>query len=236
MYEEEGYEYVKDCGCGIRERRIIEKKLQFATIPTAFRDIQIGSFHVDAYKDPASQQRAANVISVARYYIDEFQKMKDNGMGLYLYSKSCGSGKTRMAVSIANELLNRGIQSKFCTSLDIIKEIKKTWGKDGNEESKLLDELGNTEVLIIDDFGVESSKDWIRERFYAIVNDRYIAKKPTIYTSNSPLDELQHDVRITNRIKERSYVIPFPEESIRERIASSNLRKLAKDIKEKRSE
>ncbi len=229
---DDGYEFVKDCGCGIRERRIIEQKLKFASIPTAYRDIRLGSFTIEAYKEKQSQQMAANAIAVVRYYIENFEQMQANGMGLYLYSKTCGSGKTRIAVSIANELVENGIQAKFCTSLDILKEIKATWGTDdGGGESKLLDDLGATDVLIIDDFGVETPKEWVRERFYAIVNDRYISKKPTIFTSNSPLDQLAHDARIINRIKERCYVIPFPEESLREHIARKNLTDLAKAIK-----
>ena len=41
----------------------------------------------------------------------------------------------------------------------------------------------------------------------------------TIFTSNESLETLQYDDRITNRIKERTYQITFPEESVRDHIA-----------------
>lgn len=42
----------------------------------------------------------------------------------------------------------------------------------------------------------------------------------TIFTSNYPLEKLEYDDRITNRMKEVSYLIAFPEESVREKIAA----------------
>ena len=36
-----------------------------------------------------------------------------------------------------------------------------------------------------------------------------------MYTSNLSLDDLRYDDRITNRIKERTFQLPFPEESVR---------------------
>ena len=156
-------------------------------------------------------------------------------MGLYLYSGINGSGKTRMAVSIANELIyEKQIQVKFATSLQILNEIKASWDKQDREcsESKLLDFLSTTKVLIIDDFGVENSeRDWIKEKFYHIINTRYVDNKITIFTSNSSLESLRYDERITNRIKERAYQIPFPDESVRDIIARDNMRELAEMIR-----
>lgn len=98
--------------------------------------------------------------------------------------------------------------------------------KNDYTESKLIDELVGTEILILDDFGTEQVKEWIDERFYNIINERYINKKVTFYTSNLSIDELQYNDRITNRIKETSYELHFPEESIREYIAVENVKNL----------
>lgn len=151
-----------------------------------------------------------------------------------MYSRTKGSGKTRMAASIANELIyEKGCQVKFCTSLQILNEIKASWnGENVYTESRLLDFLSTTKVLIIDDFGTEQSdKTWINERFYQIINNRYVDKKVTIFTSNERLENLKYDDRITNRIKERVFQIPFPEESVRNIIARENTKELIRGIK-----
>jgi DNA replication protein DnaC len=198
--------------------------LHFASIPEAYKDVRLNDFSISVYKEEKSKQTIRNSCNAIKYWLDNLESMKDRGMGLYLFSEKKGSGKTRMAISIANELIHKhGIMVKFATSMQIINEIKSSWNKDSNvSESKLLDHLVTTEVLIIDDFGTERATDWIGEKFYSIVNGRYVDKKITIFTSNMSLDDLKYDERITNRIKERNYMIPFPEESIREHIADCN--------------
>lgn len=223
-----------ECKCGFLKRENMKGRLSFANIPEAFRDIRIDSFDTHAYTIEDSRNRAEIALKCINYWLREFEELKDRGIGLYMYSKAKGSGKTRMAVSIANELIhNKGCQVKFCTSLQILNEIKSTWDKQtiGNE-SKLLDFLSTSEILIIDDFGTEQSdKPWINERFYQIINNRYIDKRVTIFTSNERADLLGYDDRISNRIKERVFQVPFPEESIRDVIAKKNMEELIRGIK-----
>lgn len=213
----------------------MKSRLSFADIPESFKDTRLDSFNTNAYEDVKSKNKAETAVKAINYWLNDFNGMRERGMGLYLYSETKGSGKTRMAVSIANELMyEKHIQVKFATSLQILNEIKASWDKRENEysESRLLDFLSTTEVLIIDDFGTESSdKSWINERFYHIINSRYIDKKITIFTSNSRLNLLQYDDRITNRIKERTFQIPFPEESVRDIIAKQNMGELISGIK-----
>ena len=71
--------------------------------------------------------------------------------------------------------------------------------------------LTTVEVLVIDDFGAETHKDWIDDRFYQIINTRYVNKLITIFTSNDSLTNTDYDDRITSRIVERSFLLHFPE-------------------------
>ena len=202
----------------------MQNRLRFANIPEAFKDVRLSEFSIGVYKDEKSKNTIRNSCAAIKYWLDNLDSMRERGMGLYLFSQKKGSGKTRMAVSIANELIHKhGIAVKFATSMQIVNEIKSSWDKDNNlSESKLLDQLVTADILIIDDFGTEKAADWIGERFYSVVNGRYVDKKITVFTSNMSLDDLNYDDRITNRIKERNYLIPFPEESVREHIAESN--------------
>lgn len=128
-------------------------------------------------------------------------------------------------------LLNTSQNKDLTGTLKILDEIKSTWGERGkNAENKLISDLTYADILIIDDFGAESGKDWINEKFYGIINGRYVDKKTTIFTSNYPISRLKYDDRITNRILERSLEIPFPEESVREHIADAMKQELIKKI------
>ena len=120
---------------------------------------------------------------------------------------------------------------KFATSMNILAEIRRTYDNDSEyTESQLLDALVMAEVLVVDDFGTEKATQWVRDKFYQIVNSRYVERKITIFTSNEPIQGLDYDERITNRIKERCYQIDFPEESVREHIYQENMQRMVEKI------
>lgn len=218
-HREDGKEYFSECEC--RKKQIEESRLRFANIPATFKDMRLKNFNIAAYKDEKSKTTIRAACKYIKQYISCFEEEHQDGMGLYLYSDTKGSGKTRMAASIANELVDMGYQVKFSLSTEIIQEIKRTWDRDNDlSESKLLDQLQETDILVIDDFGTEQVAGWINDKFYQIINNRYVDHRVTIFTSNYPLEKLEYDDRITNRMKEVSYLIAFPEESVREKIAA----------------
>lgn len=238
-----GFEFVDDggqgtckpCRKGCYQKMLMNNRLSFANIPESFKDMRIDNFKTDIYTTQNSRNTADMALKAVKYWLHNSDGMRERGMGLYLHSTTKGSGKTRMAVSIANELIyEKQIQVKFATSLQILNEIKASWDKQDREhsENRLFDFLCTTKVLIIDDFGVENSeRDWIGEKFYHIINSRYVDKKTTIFTSNASLESLKYDERIIQRIKERTFRVPFPEESVRNIIAKRNMREIAEGIR-----
>lgn len=217
--------------CTCQKKAIMSRRLRFAEIPEAFRGMELKTFRSDIYRKPESRREISDACRLIKAYLDDFENQKEKGMGLYIWSKTKGSGKTRIAAGIANELLKK-YPVKFAVSLTILQEIKNTWRRDAEySESRLLEALGTAEVLIIDDFGVEAPAGWINDKFYQIINERYINRKVTIFTSNEPLTDLQYDSRITNRINERVYQIAFPEESVRTYIAEQRQNELLEMVR-----
>ena len=216
LTEKDGITTAVECKC--RERAAMSRRLRFADIPEAFRGMDLKTFRTDVYRQPDSKKTVADACRIIKVYLDDFGSQRDQGMGLFIWSRTKGSGKTRIAAGIANELM-KSYAVKFAVSLTILQEIKNTWRRDAEySESRLLDALNTVDVLIIDDFGVESPAAWINDKMYQIINERYINKKVTIFTSNESLDSLRYDDRITNRIKERTYQIAFPERNQEEMI------------------
>lgn len=207
---------VKECECGIRQKEIHAGRLKFAAIPETYKNVTLQDMTTKYYLKSEDKQLFKTIADTIKWYLDNLTEQIENGKGLYFWSVTKGSGKTMLAAALANELINKHRRYvKFATSLDILDEIRATYSGEGSE-SKLLNDLVNTDILIIDDFGTERSSDWAGEKFYQIVNNRYVNKKVTFYTSNDDLRSLKYDDRITNRIRERSYLIHFPEESVRE--------------------
>lgn len=212
--------------CKCREKAVMRRRIHFAELPDAFKDMTLKSFDLGVYKMQEGRTAARIACGIIKEYLSAFEEAKTAGTGLYLFSDAKGSGKTRMAASIANELMhNHDTAVKFSTGTRILNEIRRTYDRETDmTESRLLDALAAVDVLIIDDFGAEKVTDWVRDKFYEIINGRYVGKKVTIFTSNQNLDTLQYDDRITSRIKEMCYLVYFPEESVRDRIAEKNMR------------
>lgn len=227
LYEDEhGYIMSKECEC--RKQKIASNRLKFANIPDAYKGMSLKNFKWDIYSIPESRQLINLSIKIIKKYIEHMEDNIQDGIGLYIYSNVKGSGKTRLAASLANEFMEKNqLQVKFATSTKILAELKKCYenskktmlSDDDYTESKLMNDLSTPTILIIDDFGTEKISDWVNEKFYDIINDRYLKKKITIFTSNLALNNLHHDERIISRIKERTVVIKFPEESIRDRLS-----------------
>lgn len=226
--DEQGYEWQKECDCGTLRKIRMDARLRFANLPPLYKDFRLKNISLSVYRNPESKQIMKSSCAAIKYWLEHFDEMYKSGKGLYLASDTKGSGKTMMVACIANEIICEKNKSvKFATSMQIINEIKGTWDKSSNQsESELLGELVTSDILIIDDFGTERTRDWISEVFYSIINGRYVDNKMTIFTSNMSIDNLEYDERITNRIKEKCYIIPFPEESVREEIARQNTEEL----------
>ena len=228
----DGKEVATPCIC--RAKAIRKRRMAFAELPDGLSDIRLASFSISVYTNEESRQKARIACQIVKEYLNMFEDAKRNGMGLYICSETKGSGKTRMAASIANELMEKhNTQVKFSTSMRILTEIRRSY-EPGTvmTESQLLSALSTAEVLIIDDFGTERVTDWVKDKFYEIINSRYVDKKVTIFTSNEPIEGLKYEDRITNRIKEMCYQVNFPEESIRDHIADKNMNNMMKRIKD----
>ena len=215
---EDGNEYASECECGLIEQSRQDSKLRFAAIPETYKGVTLKDMTTKYYMKSDSKNIIKAAMELVKWYLDNLDENVESGKGIYLWSDTKGSGKTMLITALANELINKHKRYvKFATSLDILGEIRATYDKRSEEtESRLLKDLADTEFLVIDDFGTERITDWVGDMFYQIINNRYINKKVTFFTSNSDLKMLKYDDRITNRIRERSYLVHFPEESVRE--------------------
>lgn len=222
----------KECVC--RKKKVESKRITFANIPDAFKGMMLDNFHNDIYRQDNSRRDINILLKAIRLYLEQIESHKATGKGLYIYSDVKGSGKTRMAASIANELMkNHDTRVKFATSSKIVQEIKNTFDKETRSctQSELISALCTAEVLIIDDFGIEKISDFVNENFYNIINERYNNNKITIYTSNYSQQDLPYEDRIKSRVKEKTFILHFPEESVRDYIADKDNTDMIKGLR-----
>lgn len=221
-------EWMEQCDCfeQLMKQREIDKKLDLSGIPPMFKDATVRSFDPNIYKKEVSRERASAAKTAAINYVKSFEIMKDNGKGIYLYSDIKGSGKTRLASSVANALVSQhGVDIAFIKSMDLISQVRKTFAKDSPvTESEVVASFRNVEVLVIDDFAIKGASEFEERIFYDIIDYRLEHQKPTLFTSNVPIDDLENyypGERVSGRVKRMSMEIYMPEESIRDQEAEN---------------
>ena len=127
---------------------------------------------------------------------------------LVFLSGQTGVGKTHLMKCMANELICLHkvvlLTSSFAMHQDFIKSYS---CKDLVEKQALLEKYLNAEVLFIDDLGTELRQHNITINYlYQILNERKMAKKPTIITSNLNISDIMdyYDERISSRIADKN--------------------------------
>jgi DNA replication protein DnaC len=126
----------------------------------------------------------------------------ENPRGWLLLQGANGCGKTHLAAAIANKGLADGIGVFFAVVPDLLDELRSGFapGKEGGYE-ELFDQIRNTPLLILDDFGAQRSASWAEEKLYQIVNYRTIAELPGVITTDRSVTELQASFpRVVSRV------------------------------------
>ena len=192
-------------------------------VPFEFKDKFLNDFDWSKY----AGYDVKEVKNLAVNYLKEFEDFRKNGMGLYICSGTKGSGKTLLASIILNEISKRyAVNTKFVTVLDFIEMTKKGFNDSGGEVKMLYEAA----VLVLDDLGVQMSKEWIESSLYQLINHRYNNKLVTIYTSNIRFTEMKIDDRIIDRIDATTYPLNIPEVPVRHQMKKAEKDKLMSDI------
>lgn len=191
------------------QKEQVEKRLmkyeKYTTHNLALENATLENFELEEAN--SSTQGKAFVKSMQ--FVQSFRP--GNGHKLYFHG-DVGAGKSHLAIGIHKEVKELGYSSIYLEMDKIMRIIKDTWSKDGNEtEGEFFRVLQEVDLLIIDDLGAENNTQWAQEKLFSILNSRL--GKNTIITSNLSIDELEE--RYTHRIVDRIYDGLEPEDYIK---------------------
>lgn len=146
---------------------------------------------------------------IAENYVDKFEEVYKNNIGLIL-TGDVGCGKTHLAATIANGLIDQGISVKMTNFTSILNDMTNF----DLDKVKYINNLNDKKLLIIDDFGMERTTDFAYEHIFNIIDARYRVGKPLIITTNLNISQLTNPIgvrekRIYSRILEMASPIIF---------------------------
>jgi DNA replication protein DnaC len=119
--------------------------------------------------------------------------------GWFVITGPYGCGKTYLAAAIANYRANTGIPPIFVTAPDLFDHLRATFSPTSTVSyDRRFEEIRAAHFLIIDDLSTIAVTPWVREKLYQVINHRYNAELPTVFTSSEPLKDM--DPRIRSRM------------------------------------
>ncbi len=185
--------------------------------PGEFHDVDITRFRWDAYGDTYGKYMA-DMRKIVDSFWENYNSWSMDGMGLYIWSNTRGTGKTFLACCLGQSVkLKYRASVKFVTSIDYLAAVTESY----REENRGMDSsqtYRDCDLLILDDLGAEirsTKNNWTDKEFFRLLNGRFSQGKVTIITSNMALSDLKIDDRISSRINAKSIIIALPEVSIR---------------------
>lgn len=189
--------------------RLRDELLVTMNIPGKHRHESFKDWHL--YGTEAVKERLIKIGNFAQDYAKNYKI----GQPSILLSGKTGTGKTKIACIIANEIVRQNFHPRmtvlFKRSSDIQSEFNDTWDKSNNKtESAYMNDLATATVLIIDDIGegdtgfTDNTTTKYRERLSAVIDRRYSRGLPTIITTNMTADEFYEHMgdRATDRLRQ----------------------------------
>lgn len=214
------------CRCD-RDREVKEKEREKQMEIERLKRNCFNSIIQWAYTFENYQGEENQSLIIAKKFVKDYEEMKKENIGLLFYG-SVGSGKTYLACSIANALIEQyQISVKIRNFAQIINELQKS--SFDFDKNAYIESLVNTSVLILDDLGIERDTSYAKEQVYNIVNNRYLKQKPTIFTTNLSYDTISNCTesveyqRIYSRIIEMCIPVMVVGEDYRKMIQKEKL-------------
>lgn len=176
------------CETERREREEAERKLiQFQAKVKELRRAGFPEAEMQDWTFEHDDGESSQIITVARNYVENFKKMREDGKGLLLFG-NVGNGKTFAAACIANALIDKGYPCLMERLPDIAQGIF-----DGDFTCH---DFNKYPLLILDDLGAERKTEYMQEIVFSVIDSRYRARLPLIVTSNLTAEAIKNPADI----------------------------------------
>jgi len=213
IVEREGREFAQPCTCRRRGSGSGEgDALSRCRIPPRYEHCSLESF------EPGNASlRSALEKAVA--FCEGYPHLgADEGLGL-LFTGDNGVGKTHLAAAVLRELVTRkGASGHFWDFHELIREIKSSYDPETKTtELMVLQPVVEADVLVLDDLGAWKMTDWMNDTLFYLLNGRYMAKRPTVITTNYQ-DVTREEVLAADPLRRREFLVERIGQRLRSRL------------------
>ena len=193
------------------------KALSFNSDMVAFplHDFSQIDYSLFGERDGAVFKKTASDMKIV--FADKFPNTKKK---IFSFLGSSGTGKTFLASCCVDAVLKKGLSAVFVTAFRFVSDMTKYHTTFSDERDSFIRPYLDCDLLAIDDLGTEAVyKNVTVEYLYLVINERQIAGKHTLITSNLSINRLaeRYGERIASRIldKKTCYAAEFSGKDVR---------------------
>lgn len=206
-----GYVGSEMCEC-LRELCRQEQKKELTFLNVGRESFE--HFRLDYYPEENNARRIMErTFQACRRYAFGFSEKSPN----LLFSGDTGLGKTFLSACIARTVADSGYSVMYESAGHLFTNLERAKFSADEAARTEADKYTACDLLIVDDLGTEMPGAFVTAALYALVNDRMLAGKPTIISTNLNSEDLatRYSAQIASRLRGGFTRIPFVGEDIR---------------------
>ena len=212
-----GYVGSNMCEC-LRELCRQEQKKE-VSILSGSKDT-FNQFRLEYYPERVDPQYGASPrvimernLKICRTYALTFTPSAGN----LLFVGGTGLGKTFLSACIARAVADRGYSVLYESSAHLFAKLEQAKFTPSEEARREAEKFTACDLLILDDLGTEMPGQFVTAALYSLLNDRILAGKPMVISTNLNVDELarRYSPQIASRLHGGFQRLIFVGEDIR---------------------
>ena len=177
-------------------------------------------FRLDYYPDRIDPKYGASPrtimernLKICRTYALTFAPSAGN----LLFVGGTGLGKTFLSACIARAVADRGYSVVYESAGHLFGKLEQAKFSPSEETRREAARFTECDLLILDDLGTEMPGQFVTAAFYTLLNDRILAGKPMVISTNLNIDEAarRYSPQIASRLQGSFQGLTFVGEDIR---------------------
>jgi len=132
--------------------------------------------------------------------------------GWLVFMGGTGCGKTHLAAAIVNYHYQARKLALFLVVPDFLDHLRSAFNPERKVSyDRLFERVKTAPLVVLDDFGEQTTTPWAREKLYQVINYRYNARLATVITTRYSLEEIleQIEASISSRLVDHKISTPF---------------------------
>lgn len=179
--------------CSIHVLGEVRSGLEMPGLPEGLRGETFDNFELRRVELSGEEQQN---LEMAFNLANDFARQPE---GWLIFQGTNGCGKTHLAAAIANYRLAQNQPVLFLVVSDLLDYLRAAFGPESRVSyTRFFDEVRQSPVLVLDDFGEQSATPWAKSKLFQLINHRYNSRLPTVITMSLTLDDIE--TRIVARL------------------------------------